>query len=304
MQIDVVQGLEIEAHILLATVGRQAAHGLRLAAEQGRTVLHLDIDVHTFSEGIPIDVHGSSAIRLHRLGQLEADVALAGNVHHGHHRIDVVDEVAERIGQLLPDGRAPAEELAGQFGGDDHVSGVVVDALGVAFHHGEGEEAEEGAVHVSFRCRHLLSVLCLVGVPVAVLDGRRVLHLRELLPEGGGKRARQAGRLLDFSARLATKLRHTVDAVAVAEAVVVRQFVHHPQVDEEGSRQAQHKAHQVDGGEQQTPADEPKRYFDVMSQHNSVFIQVLQIYGFSRSRQGSALSGRRLCLPKVPPFPA
>ena len=133
------------------------------------------------------------------------------------------------------------------------------------FHHGEGEETEEGAVHVNFGHRHLFSALYLVRVPVAVLDGRGVLHLREFLPEVHGKRAWQAGRLLHLPARFASKLCHTIDAAAVAEAVVVRQFVHHPQVDEEGSRQAQHKTHQVDGGEQQAPADEPKRHFDVMS---------------------------------------
>ena len=254
-----------EAYVLLATVGQQTAHGLRLAAEHGRPFLHLDIDVHTFCEGIPIDVYASSAISLHRHGQLEADVALAGNVHHSHHRIDIVDDVAERIGQLLPDGRARTEELAGQFGGDNHVVRIVVDALEGTFHHGEGEETEEGAVHVNFGHRHLLSVLCLIGVSVAILDGRRVLHLRELLPEVHGQRAWQAGRLLNLSARFAVKLRHTIDTAAVAEAVVVRQFVHHPQVDEEGRRQAQHKPHQVDGGEQQAPADEPKGYFDVMS---------------------------------------
>ena len=265
MQVDVVQGLEAETYVLLATVGQQAAHGLRLAAEHGRSLLHLDIDVHAFREGIPIDAYASPAICIHRHGHFKADVTFAGNVHHGHHRIDVVGEATERKGQLLPDGRAPAEELAGQFGGDNHVVRIFVNTLGSTLYYGEGKETEEGAVHVNFGHRHLLSALCLVGVLIAVLDGRGVLHLRELLPEVHGQCARQAGRLLHLPARFAAKLRHTIDAAAVAEAVVVRQFVHHPQVDEEGRRQAQHKPHQVDGGEQQAPADEPKRHFDVMS---------------------------------------
>ena len=193
MQVDVVQGLEAETYVLLATVGQQAAHGLRLAAVHGRSLLHLDIDVHAFREGIPIDAYASPAICIHRHGHFKADVTFAGNVHHGHHRIDVVGGVAERKGQLLPDGRARTEELAGQFGGDNHVVRVVVDALEGTFHHGEGEETEEGAVHVNFGHRHLLSVLCLVRVLVAVLDDRRVLHLRELLPEVHGQRAWQAG---------------------------------------------------------------------------------------------------------------
>ena len=104
MQIDVVQGLEAETYVLLATVGQQAAHGLCLAAEHGRPFLHLDIDVHTFREGIPIDVYAPSAICIHGHGHFKADVTFAGNVHHSHHRIDVVDGIAERIGQLLPDG--------------------------------------------------------------------------------------------------------------------------------------------------------------------------------------------------------
>ena len=186
MQIDVVQGLEAEAYVLLATVGQQTAHGLRLAAEHGRPFLHLDIDVHTFREDIPIDVYAPSAISLHRHGQLEADVALAGNVHHGHHRIDVVDGIAERIGQLLPDSRGRAEELAGQIGREDHILRIVVDTLGDTFHHGEREETEKRTVHIDIVRRYHFSYPRLIRVPVAVLDGRGVLHLREFLPEVHG----------------------------------------------------------------------------------------------------------------------
>ena len=64
-------------------------------------------------------------------------------------------------------------------------------------------------------------------------------------------------------------------AVTVAEAIVIRQFVHHPQVDEECRRQSDDKPQDVEGGEQQAPPDKPERHFQIMFQHIvSVFIHL------------------------------
>ena len=94
-----------------------------------------------------------------------------------------------------------------------------------------------------------------------------VFNLWKICFENPYERTGCSRRFSYFPACIPAYFYRPVNAVGSRETIIIRQFIHHPQVYEEGSRHTEYKAQHINGREQETPLYQPECYFYIVLYH-------------------------------------
>ena len=113
----------------------------------------------------------------------------------------------------------------------------------------------------------LLVTFRLKCMQVSILNSCSFLYLWKFFTKDFSKRTYRRRRLLYFPTRLPFHLNSPVNTIHFGKAVIIRQFVYYPKVDEERRRHAEYKTQHIDGRKQETPLYKPKRNFHIMLYH-------------------------------------